>query len=112
MSEYGSFAQVCIPKFHGDYDHWSLVMENLLRSKEYWDVVREGFREPAPIEELSPADAKRLEGLKLKDLKSKYYLFSSIDRTILKTITNKKTTKELWDAMKLKFQGSARVQKA
>ena len=28
MSE--SFAGVSIPRFDGDYDHWSLLMENLL----------------------------------------------------------------------------------
>ena len=35
MSENSSFAQVCIARFDGDFDHWSLLMENLLRSKEY-----------------------------------------------------------------------------
>ncbi|CAI0475019.1 unnamed protein product, partial [Linum tenue] len=60
MSENGSLAQVCIPKFDGDYDHWSLVMENFLRSQEYWGVVSEGYKEPTPTEELSPVDAKSL----------------------------------------------------
>ncbi|CAL1397608.1 unnamed protein product [Linum trigynum] len=112
MSENSSFAQVCIPKFDGDYDHWSLLMENLLRSKEYWGVVSEGFREPSEGETLSETQSKSLEDSKLRDLKAKNYLFSSIDKTILKTITRKRTAKELWDAMKVKFQGSARVQKA
>ncbi|KAI5392252.1 hypothetical protein KIW84_076875 [Lathyrus oleraceus] len=31
-----NFAKACIPIFDGDYDHWSLLMENLMRSKEYW----------------------------------------------------------------------------
>lgn len=81
-------------------------MENLLRSNEYWKVMSEGFKDQAEGKALTEAEAKRLEVLKLNDLKEKNYLFSSIDKTILKTITNKSTTKELWDAMKTKFQGS------
>ncbi|CAN1177009.1 hypothetical protein LINPERPRIM_LOCUS37470 [Linum perenne] len=30
MSDSGSFTQVCIPRFDGEYDHWSMLMENLL----------------------------------------------------------------------------------
>ena len=112
MSESSSFAQVCLPRFDGDFEQWSLLMENLLRSKEYWKVVSEGFNDKAEGKSLSEAEARSLDELRLKDLKAKNYLFSSIDKTILKTISNKGTAKELWDAMKTKFQGSARVQKS
>lgn len=55
MADNGNFAQPSIPKFDGNYDHWSLLMENLLRSKEYWSVVKEGFKEPEPDAVLSAA---------------------------------------------------------
>lgn len=113
MAEANSnFAQPAIPKFDGDYDHWSMVMENLLRSKEYWTVVESGYNEPEKPETLTAEQRKTLEELKLKDLKAKNYLFQSLDRTILKTITLKETSKQLWDSMKMKCQGNARVQKA
>ena len=48
----------------------------------------------------------------MKDLKVNNYLFQSIDKSILKTITQKKTAKQLWDSMKVKYQGNARVQRA
>lgn len=114
MAEGNSFSQVCIPKFDGDYDHWSLIMENLLRSKEYWSVVQGGYTEPEPAgeEALTPAQRKTLEEARLKDLKAKNYLFNSIDKAILKTITQKATAKQLWDSMKVKYQGNARVQRA
>ncbi|CAL1409608.1 unnamed protein product [Linum trigynum] len=112
MGESSSFAQVCIPKFDGDYDHWSMLMENLLRSKEYWRVVTAGVQEPAEGTELTAEQTKVLDDSRLRDLKAKNYLFNSIDKTILKTITSKATAKELWDSMKMKFQGNARVQKA
>nr|DAD24124.1 TPA_asm: hypothetical protein HUJ06_025587 [Nelumbo nucifera] len=31
-----NFVQPAIPRFDGHYDHWSMLMENFLRSKEYW----------------------------------------------------------------------------
>lgn len=39
-------------------------------------------------------------------------MFQSIDKTTLKTITQKETAKQLWDSMKMKHQGSARVKRA
>ncbi|KAJ1397838.1 retrovirus-related Pol polyprotein from transposon TNT 1-94 [Sesbania bispinosa] len=44
----GNFVQAAISKFDGHYDHWSMLMENLLRSKEYWSLVEEGVA-GAPI---------------------------------------------------------------
>lgn len=35
-----------IPKFDGDFEHWNMLMENLLRSKEWWDLIERGYVEP------------------------------------------------------------------
>ena len=48
----------------------------------------------------------------MKDLKAKNYLFQAIDRPILETILSKETSKDIWDSMKKKYQGSARVKRA
>ncbi|CAM8994809.1 unnamed protein product [Rhodiola kirilowii] len=125
-----SFSQPSIPIFDGDYKHWSLLMENLLRSKEYCGVIeveipqasetlpeakKKGFEVEIPqgFETLTAAQKKVVEDLRLKDLKAKNYLFASIDKSILKTITNKSTAKpkHVWDSMKLKYQGNGRVQR-
>lgn len=46
-----NYAQPAIPKFDGHYEHWAL-MENLLKSKEYWIVVEEGVLAlPEPTQE-------------------------------------------------------------
>ena len=37
-----SFVQPAIPRFDGHYDHWVMLMENFLRSKEYWDLIENG----------------------------------------------------------------------
>ncbi|GKV36625.1 hypothetical protein SLEP1_g44733 [Rubroshorea leprosula] len=77
-----------------------MLMENFLRSKEYWDVVESGVAEPTA--RMSEAQKAELEALKLKDLKAKNYLFQAIDRTILETILCKDTSKQIWDSMKKK----------
>ena len=112
MAEANIFSTPCIPKFDGDYDHWSLLMENLLRSKEYWSVVESGFTEPKENEPIGTVQQKALDDARLKDLQAKNYLFQAIDKSILKTITHKETTKQMWDSMKVKFQGNARVKRA
>jgi len=45
-------------------------------------------------------------------LKIKNYLYQAIDREILDTILNDETSKNIWDSMKQKFQGSTRVKRA
>ncbi|XP_061365273.1 uncharacterized protein LOC133308644 [Gastrolobium bilobum] len=88
-------------------------MENFLRSKEYWDVVTNGVVEPALAEGAQLTAAQRVahEEVKLKDLKAKNYLFQAIDRSILETILSKETSKEIWDSMKKKYQGSTRARR-
>lgn len=101
-----------IPKFDGDYEHWALLMENLLRSKEWWDLIATGITQPERNVILTGPQRTEIADQKLKDLKVKNYLFASIDKTILKTIANKETSKEIWDSMKTKYQGNKRVQNA
>ncbi|GKV39214.1 hypothetical protein SLEP1_g47020 [Rubroshorea leprosula] len=104
-----TFVQPAIPRFDGHYDHWSMLMENFLRSKEYWDVVESGVAEPTA--RMSEAQKAELEALKLKDLKAKNYLFQAIDRTILETILCKDTSKQIWDSMKKKYQGTTKTKR-
>nr|CAN62886.1 hypothetical protein VITISV_039746 [Vitis vinifera] len=42
MTTESSFVQPAILKFDGYYDHWAMLMENFLRSKEYWGLVENG----------------------------------------------------------------------
>ncbi|KHN01769.1 Retrovirus-related Pol polyprotein from transposon TNT 1-94, partial [Glycine soja] len=93
-----NFVQPVIPRFYGHYDHWSMLMENFLRSKEYWQVVSYGI--PVPEASMAMTNAKKteIEGLRLKDLKAKNYLFQAIDRPVLGTILCKDTSKDIWDS--------------
>ncbi|CAL2255783.1 unnamed protein product [Prunus armeniaca] len=81
--EGSSFVQPAIPRFDDHYDHWSMLMENFLRSKENWGLVENGITSRT--------------------------LFQAIDRAILETILKKDTAKDIWDSMKKKYQGMAKV---
>ena len=41
MATEGGFVQPSIPRFDGHYDHWCMLMENFLRSKEYWGLIED-----------------------------------------------------------------------
>jgi hypothetical protein len=47
--------QAAIPCFDGQYDHWSMLMENFLQSKEYWLSVASGIEEPTTTAILTDA---------------------------------------------------------
>ena len=104
--------QPAIPKFDGHYDHWALLMENFLRSKEYWGLVENGIPESVEGTPLTEVERKYIDDQKLKDLKAKNYLFQALDRSILETILNKDTSKNIWDSLKQKYQGTSRVKRA
>lgn len=108
----GNFVRPAIPKFDGHYDHWSMLMENFLRSKEYWSLIEHGVTVPEANATLTKVQRKIIEDQKLKDLKVKNYLFQAIDRTIMETILNKSTAKHIWDSMQQKYQGLTKVKRA
>ena len=55
-----NFVQPTIPKFDGHYDHWSMLMENFLRSNEYWSLVETGIPAAAEGVELTEAQRKSI----------------------------------------------------
>ena len=61
---------------------------------------------------MTNAQKMEFEARKLKDLKAKNYLFQAIERPILETILCKETSKDIWDSMRKKYQGTARVKRA
>ncbi|XP_040944722.1 uncharacterized protein [Gossypium hirsutum] len=107
-----NFVQSAIPRFDGHYDHWNMLMENFLRSKEHWQVVLDDILETARGTVVSDAQRAEIKALKLKDLKAKNFLFQAIDRSILETILCKDTFKQIWDFMKKKYQGIAKAKLA
>lgn len=106
-----NFVQPAIPRFDGHYDHWSMLMENFLRSNEYWQIVENGVAEPAKGVVLTATQTTELGGQWPKNLTAKNYLFQAIDRSILEIIISKDTFNDIWDSLKVKYQGSARAKR-
>ena len=65
--------QPSIPRFDAHYDHWSMVMENFMRSKEFWGLVETGYLESTSGSVQTDGQRKKIDELKLKDLKVKNY---------------------------------------
>lgn len=103
------FVQAAIPRFYGQNEHRSMLMENFLRSKKYWQVIEYGVETPDNIMALTEEQQMELEEMKLKESKVKNYLFQAIDRSILETILNKSTSKDIRDSMKKIYQGSSKA---
>jgi len=71
-----------IPYFDGQhYNHWSELMENLLRAKGLWNLIQNGVEEPIEGTVLTAAQLEQLEKSRTEDHKVKHYLFRAIDRT-------------------------------
>jgi hypothetical protein len=107
MTTKNIFVQPAIPWFDGHYEHWAMLIDNFLRSKEYWDLIENEI--PIATEEATEVQRKIIADLKLKDLKVKNYLFQAIDRNIIEIILNKEIAKAIWNLMKIKYQGSTKV---
>ncbi|KAK2357049.1 hypothetical protein QL285_094358 [Trifolium repens] len=75
----GNFVQPGIPKLGEHYDYWAMLMENFLRSKEYWNLIDPGIPQQAVGVQLTENEKKTIDELKLKNLKVKNYLFQAID---------------------------------
>ena len=102
-----------IPYFDGHhYDHWSELMENLLRAKGLWKLVESGVDEPRGAALTNIAEQQQLESDKLKDHKVKHYLFRAIDRAVFEQILDRSTSKVVWDSLKRKYGGNDRVKRS
>ena len=60
MAAENNFVQPAIPKFDDHYDHWSMLMETFLHSKEYWSLVENGIPVAAEGVELTEAQQKSI----------------------------------------------------
>ena len=87
-----------------------MLMGNLLRSKEYWNLIENGVT-IAPLN-ATPEQRKLGDEIELHDLKAKNYHFQSIDRSIMEINLVRDTAKDIWDSMRRKYQGSTKVKRA
>ncbi|GAA0165560.1 hypothetical protein LIER_20936 [Lithospermum erythrorhizon] len=110
MSEDKSLIKV--PKFEGHYDHWSELMENMLRAKGLWGMVERGFVEPLDGGLLNENQKTLLDEARMQDCQVKHYLFQALDKSIFEQILDRSTSKIIWNSMKKKYGGNEKVKKA
>lgn len=72
MAGNSHFLPPSIPKFDGYYEHWSMLMENLLRPKEYWSLIE--TRIIIASTNATAEERKAANDSKLRDLKANNYL--------------------------------------
>ena len=72
MTTEDSFVQPAIPKFVGHYDHWSMLRENFLRSREYSQVVESRISALADDADYSD-EQKKVADQKSKDLRATFF---------------------------------------
>ncbi|KAL6311202.1 hypothetical protein AAG906_000351 [Vitis piasezkii] len=82
MATESNFVQPAIPKLDAHYDHWCMLMENFLRSKEYWNLIEQGI--PIASGKTHQGQKNVIEDAKLKDLKYQGRTVQSAQRQALR----------------------------
>ena len=101
-----------LPQFDGHWNHWSEVMENFFRARGLWSLIETGVEEPLDATVLTAEQSLQLENSRTNDHKVKHYLYQSIDRVTCEQILDRRTSKIIWDSMKAKYGGNARVKRS
>ncbi len=81
-----------------NYTIWVVRVKAILNANNLWEVVE-------PTEGTSKVDVK-------KDRTTITYLFQAIPEDMVMQVASHNTAKEIWDALKTRFIGIDRVQKA
>jgi len=69
-------------------------MKTLLGSQENWEVIEDGFDEPANTTSWSNAQLKVLKDARVKDKAALYILYQAIDESDFEKIASGKSSKE------------------
>ena len=77
-----------------NYDNWGLKMKALLGSQENWEVVEDGFDEPANTTGWLNAQLKVLKEARVKDKAALYILYQAVDEFGFEKIASAKFSKE------------------
>ena len=74
-----------LPQFNEkNYDYWDITMRALFSSQDIWELVEQGFQEPADATVLGALTAAERDLLRdnRKDSKALFYIFQEIHESI------------------------------
>lgn len=93
-----------VPVFKGDgYEHWSLRMKTILRSKELWEVVNQGITVVAQGQE-------NIRQTRKKNAQAMAIIQQGVHDSIFFRIVAAETSKKTWELLQAEFQGDSQVQ--
>jgi transposase InsO family protein len=109
----GSSLQPQIPIFNGkNYDYWSIKMKTLFCSQDVWDLVENGFPEPADqqaYQALSQAEKDLLKENKKKDSKALFFIQQAMEESIFPKVAAATRSKQAWESLQTTYQGTSKV---
>ncbi|TXG67555.1 hypothetical protein EZV62_008830 [Acer yangbiense] len=95
-----------LPNFSGEnYDFWKVKMKTLLLSEGLWNIVNNGFTEPAEDSRLSRPEKAKLEADQMTDAKALSKIQNGVSATIFPRIMRATTSKQAWEILEREFQG-------
>ncbi|XP_028059589.1 uncharacterized protein LOC114263291 [Camellia sinensis] len=104
MANTNNFLQPQFPKLSKEnYENWSIEMQVLLASQDLWELVDQGYDEPATLaneRNLNDAQKTALKDLRKRDKKALYLLYQGIDESSFEKILAATTSKEAWSILR------------
>lgn len=102
-----------LPLFDGkNYDYWAITMKALFASQDLWEIVEDGFEQPADENEfnnLTQGEKDLLKSHKKKDSKALFFLYQAVHGSVFPRLVAAKTSKEAWQTLKTAYQGMEKV---
>lgn len=92
-----------IPVFNGNgYQHWSIRMKTILKSRDLWDLVEGGLN-------LEEPDPTRLKTLKKRDAYAMALIQQAVHEHLFSRIAAATNAKECWEILQMEYQGDEQV---
>ncbi|TXG72546.1 hypothetical protein EZV62_001125 [Acer yangbiense] len=106
----GSSVALHVPQFSGEnYQIWVVKMKSYLKSFGLWEYVAEDKQVLALRANPTIAQIKQHEEEKMKRDKAVTCLHSALTDSVFTSIMHLETSKEIWDELKERYEGSERV---
>ncbi|XP_016544182.2 uncharacterized protein LOC107844232 [Capsicum annuum] len=84
-------------------------METYLDAMDIWEAVEEDYEIPPLPDNPTMAQIKNHKDKKIRKSKAKAYLFSAVSSLIFTRILSLKSSKDIWDYIKLEYEGDERI---
>ena len=104
------FSSIDPPVFDGEnYQIWAVRMKSYLDARDLWEAVEEDY-EVLPLPDNTTINQiKNQKKRKMRKSKAKACLFVVVSSTIFIRIMSLKSTKAIWDYLKIKYEENERI---